>query len=256
MQHGDDYLSYSDDLVKAMSKSTDNVDTMIKLVSDFGDTAENAIVKSGDHAVDIYERFGENGLKAVANYGDDAVEVIYDYGSEAVTSLNKGIDPASVKKIYNWDYRPNDETYLKYKSIFDDEVYYNQRNGAINWPDNDGFVVDTIKNKRLSEGTYFKRYGGNSGEFLGNTADSFESRSLAPHSDPAINNVEIHYYELIEDTEFTTGKAAPWFGQPGGADQFVKYKIDGTKYTIQELEAEGILIDITNLIERGEISID
>lgn len=43
------------------------------------------------------------------------------------------------------------------------------------------------------------------GEFLGNSVDSFESRTLAPHSEGA----EIHYYQLVEDYEFTTGKAAP-----------------------------------------------
>ncbi|MGO5087867.1 hypothetical protein ACTQ3U_11310, partial [Oscillospiraceae bacterium LCP25S3_F9] len=73
MSIGDEYLSYSDDLIKAMGKSKGNVDTMIKMVSDYGSTAEKAIVKSGDYAVDIYQRFGQKGLKAVSNYGGDAV---------------------------------------------------------------------------------------------------------------------------------------------------------------------------------------
>lgn len=130
MQHGDDYLSYSDDLVKAMSKSTDNVDTMMKLVSDFGDTAENAIVKSGDHAVDIYERFGENGLKAVANYGDDAVMlinrhgedvidiinthgntavlIVENYGDDAIKAIKNGIEPKTINDIADWNIKPNE----------------------------------------------------------------------------------------------------------------------------------------------------
>lgn len=41
-----------------------------------------------------------------------------------------------------------------------------------------------------------------------------------------------------------------------GAEQFVKYKPDGSKYTIKELEDMGILEDITDLVEKGEIKID
>ena len=90
------------------------------------------------------------------------------------------------------------------------------------------------------------------GEFLGNSVDSFESRALAPHSEGA----EIHYYQLVEDYEFTTGKAAPWFGSEGGAQQYVVYKPDGSKYTIKELEEAGIIEDVTELVNKGEIVIE
>lgn len=90
------------------------------------------------------------------------------------------------------------------------------------------------------------------GEFLGNSVDSFESRALAPHSEGA----EIHYYQLVEDYEFTTGKAAPWFGSEGGAQQYVVYKPDGSKYTIKELEEADIIEDVTELVNKGEIVIE
>ena len=54
----------------------------------------------------------------------------------------------------------------------------------------------------------------------------------------------------------TTGEAAPWFGSNGGAEQFVKYKSDGSKYTVKELEDIGILEDITDLVEKGKMKID
>ena len=76
------------------------------------------------------------------------------------------------------------------------------------------------------------RISKNSGEFLGNTTDSFESRALALHSDDA----KVHYYQLMEDYKMTMGEAAPWFGNNGGVEQFVKYKSDGSKYTVKELE--------------------
>ena len=121
MSIGDEYLSYSDDLIKAMGKSKGNVDTMIKMVSDYGSTAEKAIVKSGDYAVDIYQRFGQKGLKAVSNYGGDAVMLINrhgsdvidiintygnsavraveNYGDDAIKAVKKGIDPTNINKL-------------------------------------------------------------------------------------------------------------------------------------------------------------
>lgn len=121
MSIGDEYLSYSDDLIKAMGKSKGNVDTMIKMVSDYGSTAEKAIVKSGDYAVDIYQRFGQKGLKAVSNYGGDAVmlinrhgsdviDIINTYGSsavravenhgdDAIKAVKKGVDPTNINKL-------------------------------------------------------------------------------------------------------------------------------------------------------------
>ena len=121
MSIGDEYLSYSDDLIKTMGKSKGNVDTMIKMVSDYGSTAEKAIVKSGDYAVDIYQRFGQKGLKAVSNYGGDAVmlinrhgsdviDIINTYGSsavravenhgdDAIKAVKKGVDPTNINKL-------------------------------------------------------------------------------------------------------------------------------------------------------------
>lgn len=121
MSIGDEYLSYSDDLIKAMGKSKGNVDTMIKMVSDYGSTAEKAIVKSGDYAVDIYQRFGQKGLKAVSSYGDDAVmlinrhgndvidiinthgkdgiKAVKNYGDDAIKAVKKGVDPTNINKL-------------------------------------------------------------------------------------------------------------------------------------------------------------
>lgn len=54
----------------------------------------------------------------------------------------------------------------------------------------------------------------------------------------------------------TSGEIAPWFGSEGGGTQFVKYKPDGTKYTIRELEDAGLIEDITDLVEEGVIRIE
>ena len=60
------------------------------------------------------------------------------------------------------------------------------------------------------------------------------------------------------------GKAEPWFGQPGGAEQFVVYDIYGhiikngdeyMRYTINDLMSDdiGVLEDITDKVLKGEI---
>lgn len=54
----------------------------------------------------------------------------------------------------------------------------------------------------------------------------------------------------------TMGEVAPWFGSIGGAEQFVKYKLDGSRYTIKELEELGILVDITDMVSEGVIQIE
>lgn len=100
------------------------------------------------------------------------------------------------------------------------------------------------------------RIGEPSGEFLGTITDSFEKRSLAPFSDLDITDMPIKYYELLEDTEFLTGDIAPWFDLKGGGKQFLAYKPDGNRYTVQELLDAGILKDITVQVKKGEIIID
>ncbi len=74
--------------------------------------------------------------------------------------------------------------------------------GKIHWPADDGFKAGSKTDKVIEEDTIFKRYGDESGEFLGNAADSFETRSQAPHS----KNAEIHYYQLIKDCKRSTGE--------------------------------------------------
>ena len=173
-------------------------------------------------------------------------------GKSTWDKIVNSISSEDRKKIQGWKFTPSDELYIKYKEIYDNPKYYNQKTGEIHWPPNDGFKEGSKCKKVIPTDTLFKRYGANNGEFLGNSVDSFESRALAPHSEGA----EIHYYQLVEDYEFTTGKAAPWFGSEGGAQQYVVYKPDGSKYTIKELEETGIIEDVTELANKGEIVIE
>ncbi|MBC1611238.1 ribonuclease YeeF family protein [Listeria welshimeri] len=172
---------------------------------------------------------------------------------KGISGADKYLDDVEIpENMRKWRYTPNKELYSKYEKVYKNPKYYDQLTGDIKWPVDDGFSKGSKVEKEIAQDTIFKRYGGNSGEYLGNATDSFESRALAPHSE----GIEVHYYQLTEDFRMTTGKAAPWFGSEGGGEQFVKYKPDGSKYTIKELEDAGMLEDITDLVKRGEVRFD
>ncbi|MCW6123186.1 TNT domain-containing protein [Clostridium sporogenes] len=126
--------------------------------------------------------------------------------------VSKGLDTDTRVKLNQWKYRPDADLYNKYKNVYNNPKYYNQETGAINWPANDGFVSGSQKIETLGVGTKLDRYGQPTGKFLAPKSDSFPSRSLAPHSE----NAPYYTYEIIEELEVTSGKIAPWFGQPGG----------------------------------------
>lgn len=154
------------------------------------------------------------------------------------------VSDEDLAKINSWKYRPDDVTYANYKEVYDNPKYVNQVTGSIKWPPDDGFLEGTKVTETIPEGTIFKRYGSPDGSFLGNTTDPFESRAMAPYSDPSINDVEEHFYRLNKDYEMTTGKAAPWFNSSGGAEQFVVYKTNGKTYSINELIKLKVLVEI------------
>lgn len=77
--------------------------------------------------------------------------------------------------------------------------------------------------------------------FLAPESDSFPSRALAPHSEKA----PYYVYEVIEDFEVTTGEISPWFDQPGGGTQIIKYKPNGRPYSVEELIDLGVIKQMT-----------
>ncbi|HAA6475517.1 TPA_asm: hypothetical protein GF092_07710 [Listeria monocytogenes] len=136
--------------------------------------------------------------------------------------------PDNMKK---WDYPPSKELFKKYEEVYKNPKYYNQETGAINWPPDDGFVTGSQEVQNLSPGMRIDRYGTPDGSFLAPESDSFASRALAPHSE----NAPYYVYEVIDDFDITSGEIAPWFNQPGGGTQFIKYHSNGEPYTIEEL---------------------
>ena len=222
----------------------------MQMVEWYGEETVNAVSKGMDTTAWTSDEWEERiGLYLRNKKAEEEKEKEEE---EEAGNSSTTISQADRTKINGWEYTPSDELYLKYKEVYDNPLYYDQVTGKIHWPPEDGFQAGSKVDEVVKKDTIFKRYGENSGEFLGNATDTFESRALAPHSE----NAKIHYYRLVEDYEMTTGRVAPWFGSNGGAEQFVKYKPDGSKYTIKELEDAGILEDITDLVEKGEIKVD
>ncbi|WP_299741983.1 T7SS effector LXG polymorphic toxin [uncultured Rossellomorea sp.] len=166
------------------------------------------------------------GTKDTAKVDKDASEV------------GKHVDDVKIpENMKKWDYPPSKELFKKYEDVYKNPEYYDQNTGEIHWPPNDGFVMGTQRADILHYGTVLDRYGNPSGSFLAPESDSFPSRALAPHSEKA----PYYVYEVIDDFEVTIGEIAPWFDQPGGGTQIIKYKSNGRPYSIEELIELGFI---------------
>ena len=148
-------------------------------------------------------------------------------GSESGTTT---ISSADRIKIDAWDYAPSDELYSKYKNVFDNPKYYNQKTGAINWPKKDGFASTPI-DEVLQPGTGIDRYGSDFGSFTSPEGIPYEMRAVAPGTDLKPYSV----FEVVEPINVKAGEIAPWFDEPGGGIQYL------LPDTVDELLDAGIL---------------
>ena len=143
---------------------------------------------------------------------------------------SKAISQADRIKIDAWDYKPDDELYLKYKGVFDNPKYYNQDTGSINWPENDGFGSVPI-DEVLQPGMRIDRYGSDFGSFTSPEGIPYKMRSVAPGTDLKPYSV----FEVVEPINVKAGQIAPWFDEPGGGIQYL------LPDTVDELLDLGIL---------------
>jgi Tuberculosis necrotizing toxin len=106
-----------------------------------------------------------------------------------------------------------------------DEKWYDSKTGDLKWPPDDGFAAGTKYNTTLKTGSVVDRYGGPTGTYTSPKGASYGSRAL-PYDK---SQMPYKQYEVLRPVPVEAGKAAPWFGEAGGATQ---YK---TGMTIQEL---------------------
>lgn len=162
-------------------------------------------------------------LTGVGNNGTSLVDDVVESGKTTISSADR-------IKIDAWDYTPSDELYSKYKNVFDNPKYYNQKTGAINWPKNDGFASTPI-DEVLQPGTRIDRYGSDFGSFTSPEGIPYEMRAVAPGTDLKPYSV----FEVVEPINVKAGEIAPWFDEPGGGIQYL------LPDTVDELLDAGIL---------------
>ncbi|WP_368503173.1 T7SS effector LXG polymorphic toxin [Alkalihalophilus sp. As8PL] len=167
----------------------------------------------------------KDGTFAEAMSLEDATryEQFWDYAKN-------GIKVEDRVKLNNWKFKPSGELYKNHKGVYDNSMYYNQLNGNINWPENNGFFKDPQTNT-LEKSLKIDRYGEPSGSFFSEKGTPFEQRALAPHSSQS----NYYSYEVKKPFKTLGGEAAPWFDQPGGGMQYIGIDKNGDILTVQDL---------------------
>jgi len=149
-------------------------------------------------------------------------------------SSSKTISEDDRSKISKWVYKPRDELYLQYKSVFDNPKYYNQETGEIIWPPNDGFTSPP-GNEKLISGTEIDRYGSDDGRFVSPKGTPYDERAVAPGT----NLKPYSVFKVVKEFFVKSGTIAPWFDKPGGGTQYklpkaVKDLLDTNLMRIEE----------------------
>ncbi|MFP7254770.1 glycohydrolase toxin TNT-related protein [Terribacillus goriensis] len=202
----------------------------LSFTNNLGGNVSPIMMKNGDSSVSSLGPV--KGSAEVNPVSGNDVGRIGSNSGKVSSEVSKQLDDVEIpENMKKWDYPPSQELYKKYESVYRNPKYYDQETGAIHWPPEDGFVSGTQKTETLHAGMKLDRYGNPAGSFLAPESDSFPSRALAPHSELA----PYYVYEVIDDFEVTLGKIAPWFDQPGGGTQIIKYKPNGRPYSIEEL---------------------
>jgi Tuberculosis necrotizing toxin len=87
--------------------------------------------------------------------------------------------------------------------------------GHINWPKNDGFDGTPVA-QTLQPGQLIDRFGSEGGTFFSPKGESYPGRAL-PY---VCSQMPYTIYRVDQPIPVQAGKAAPWFGEPGGATQY------------------------------------
>jgi hypothetical protein len=212
----------------------------------------------------MINQYGKDAIDIISKYKKDGLYVLYVYGKELVKQndeqrkafiedkcketkdKNTSISAADQAKIDQWNYRPTDEDYLKYKKTYDNSNYFNQKTGDYIYPgtenpvthkvdkNKDGFTNGVSKPDKLEKGKVYTRYGDNGNAKYFSAEDvPLEQRSLPPGTEkkPLVK------ITILKDIPCSSGVIAPWFDEPGGGIQY---------YTDQKIKAlDGSMVDAT-----------
>ncbi len=84
----------------------------------------------------------------------------------------------------------------------------------ISWPPNDGCAAAPV-NETIPVGTELDRFGSEGGTFFSPKGESFRARAV-PY---VCRQMDYRVYRVLKPLPVKACKAAPWFGEPGGAKQ-------------------------------------
>jgi hypothetical protein len=85
---------------------------------------------------------------------------------------------------------------------------------TISWPPNDG-CAGKPHTETLAAGTLIDRFGSEGGSFFSPQGEGFAARAV-PYE---CRQKDYRVYRVVKPLSVRTCKAAPWFGDPGGAVQ-------------------------------------
>lgn len=98
-------------------------------------------------------------------------------------------------------------------------IHWENGNATVSWPPNDG-CADAQVSETIPAGTLIDRFGNESGSIFGYPKDSFKSRSV-----PFVcKELDYRVYKVLKPLPVKACKAAPWFGEPGGAKELLAAK--------------------------------
>jgi hypothetical protein len=94
------------------------------------------------------------------------------------------------------------------------DAHWIAANGTVQYPPNDGFDGEPV-HSTLQPGRLIDRFGG-SGRYFSPKGEPFDARAL-----PSVCAMQPYtVYRVVKPLPVTSGKAVPWFDEPGGATQY------------------------------------
>jgi hypothetical protein len=98
--------------------------------------------------------------------------------------------------------------------------------GKVSWPPNNGFDAAPYE-QTLDPGSRIDRFGSEGGSFFSPKGELFAARAL-PY---VCSQMPYTVYVIKQPVVVMAGKAAPWFGEPGGG---VQYQTSEPAYKLRE----------------------
>jgi hypothetical protein len=93
-------------------------------------------------------------------------------------------------------------------------IHWVDAKAQIDWPPNDGCAAAPVA-QSLTTGQMIDRFGSEGGTFFSPQGESYRARAV-PY---VCTQMDYRVYRVVKPVAVKSCKAAPWFGEPGGAIQ-------------------------------------